>query len=172
MILTRSKILEAIKNGSIKIEPFSEDQVGPASIDLHLGNIFRPLILAGHPIVVDDEVTDAEQYSKPLHLKDNETIILKPSETVLGITKEKVTFPPDIAGRIEGRSRFARIGLAIHITSGFIHPGVSNFQVLEISNMSPNELVLMPGLKICQIVLERCEGEESYKGKFQGQTNP
>ena len=97
---------------------------------------------------------------------------MKPNETVRGVTKEKVTFPPDIAGRIEGRSRFARIGLGVHITSGFIHPGADNVQVLEISNMSPNELVLAPGLKICQIVLERCEGGETYSGKFQGQIEP
>jgi len=37
----RNQILELIENGSIKIEPFSKDQVGPASIDLHLGDNFR-----------------------------------------------------------------------------------------------------------------------------------
>ncbi len=172
MILTKRKILEEIKNGRVKIEPFSKEQVGTASIDLHLGNMFKVLVKAGHPIVVDNELTDAEQYAKPVQLKDGETITVKPNETVLGITKEKVTFPPDIAGRIEGRSRFARIGLGVHITSGFIHPGADNVQVLEISNMSPNELVLAPGLKICQIVLERCEGAETYAGKFQGQIEP
>ena len=37
----RDQILKLIGDGSIKIEPFSEDQVGPASIDLHLGDNFR-----------------------------------------------------------------------------------------------------------------------------------
>lgn len=170
MILTKSKILEEIKNGRVIVEPFSEEQVTAASVDLRLGNMFKALIKANHPIVVDDELTDATQYAGPIELKDNETITIRPNGMVLGITKEKITLPPDIAGRIEGRSRFARIGLGVHITSGFVHPGTDSVQVLEISNMSPNELVLKPGLKICQIVLERCEGEETYRGKFQGQT--
>ena len=37
---------------------------------------------------------------------------------------------------IEGRSRFARIGLFVHITAGFMNPGINNRQVLEIYNAS------------------------------------
>lgn len=36
--------------------------------------------------------------------------LLKPGELVLGMTFEKLTLPPDIAGSMEGRSRFARYG--------------------------------------------------------------
>ena len=39
-ILTRDKILEEIRAEKIKIEPFDEEMVGPASVDLHLGNQF------------------------------------------------------------------------------------------------------------------------------------
>ncbi|MGA2317021.1 MAG: hypothetical protein ABSG71_11675 [Thermodesulfobacteriota bacterium] len=40
-VLTREEILKEISQGTIEIEPFQEDQVGPGSIDLHLGNEFR-----------------------------------------------------------------------------------------------------------------------------------
>ncbi len=40
-ILTRNIILDKIKTREIIIDPFNEKAVGPASIDLHLGNQFR-----------------------------------------------------------------------------------------------------------------------------------
>ena len=41
MILTRDVILREIEAGRVVIEPFFADQVGPASIDLHLGDEIR-----------------------------------------------------------------------------------------------------------------------------------
>ena len=77
-----------------------------------------------------------------------------------------------MSGRIEGRSRFARIGLMTHVTAGLVQPGSNNKQVLEISNMSPMPIALHPGTKICQIILEKIEGKANYTGKFQNQTSP
>ena len=52
----------------------------------------------------------------------------------------------------EGRSRFARIGLFVHITAGFMNPGINNRQVLEIYNASNVRSVLLsrcsPALKL------------------------
>ena len=66
--------------------------------------------------------------------------------------------PPDLCGLLEGRSRFARLGLMIHVTSAFVQPGVSNRQVLEMSNVSGHPLAIHPGVRICQIVLLRDGG--------------
>jgi hypothetical protein len=41
-----------------------------------------------------------------------------------------------MCGLLEGRSRFARLGLFVHITAGFMNPGIKNRQVLEIYNAS------------------------------------
>jgi deoxycytidine triphosphate deaminase len=38
MILAKPEILNQIRNGRIKIEPYDENAVGPASIDLTLGD--------------------------------------------------------------------------------------------------------------------------------------
>jgi dCTP deaminase len=89
---------------------------------------------------------------------------------VLGITKEKITLPEDICGWLNSRSRFARIGLMSHITAPFISPGVSNRQILEIFNAGKNKIKLMPGTKICQLVLQECKGKAKYEGKFKEQT--
>lgn len=71
----------------------------------------------------------------------------------------------------EGRSRFARLGLFVHITAGFMNPGIDNRQVLEIYNASNHPLELVPGTKICQFIFLRMHGEASYEGKFQSQEN-
>ena len=55
---------------------------------------------------------------------------------------EKVTLASDICGWLEGRSRFSRLGLLVHISASFMQPGIENKQVLEISNQSPMPLAL------------------------------
>ena len=61
------------------------------------------------------------------------------------------------------------MGLVIHMTAGFVQPGINNRQVLEIGNLAPFPLVLKPGVRICQLVLQRTEGEASYQGRFMNQ---
>lgn len=167
-VLTKKEILKEIKKGRVKIEPFSPSQVGPSSIDLHLDNQFR-ILRASKKIHHITENSNYEKLTKVVKVKDY--IVLKPGETINGITKEKITLPNNICGWLEGRSRFARLGLMVHITAGLIHPGVSNKQVLEMSNMGPVPLALHPGTKICQLVLERTIGKAKYNGKFANQNS-
>jgi deoxycytidine triphosphate deaminase len=91
---------------------------------------------------------------------------LAPGETIHGITRERITLPGDIGGWLEGRSRFARLGLMIHVTSGFVQPGVASRQVLEMSNVSGRTLLIHAGVRLPQIVLQRCEGSAVYAGRF------
>ena len=56
---------------------------------------------------------------------------MKPGQLILGITKEKITLPDDICGWLNSRSRFARLGLMVHITAPFIQPGMSRTAALK-----------------------------------------
>ncbi len=168
-ILTRSEILKEIKNGNIKIEPFSKSQIGPASIDLRLGNDFR-VFKETREIY---HVTDKANYKKVTKLiKVKGFLLIKPGEVVHGITKERIKLSENICGWLEGRSRFARLGLMVHVTAGLIQPGIENRQVLEMSNMGPLPLALHPGTKICQLVLQTTIGRAKYKGRFKNQKMP
>ena len=91
--------------------------------------------------------------------------------TIHGITRERVTLPDDLCGFLEGRSRFARLGLMIHVTSAFVQPGVSNRQVLEMSNVSNRPLRIHAGVRLCQLVLLRTDGHACYTGRFAEQEN-
>ncbi len=50
-----------------------------------------------------------------------------------------------------------------------MQPGIDNRQVLEMTNLGPTPLQLRPGVRICQLVIERCEGEATYRGRFVSQ---
>lgn len=168
-VLTHDVIMREIREGNIVITPFNEDQVGPGSVDLHLGNEFR-LFKKLHQIYHVDNNADFNQITELVTVDD--MFVLMPQETVLGITVERIKLPPYLCGWLEGRSRFARLGLMVHITAGFMQPGIDNRQVLEISNVSSVPLALHPGTRFCQFVFMRTEGQATYAGVFARQDRP
>ena len=80
-----------------------------------------------------------------------------------------MTLPSNLCGFLEGGSLFARLGLTIHVTSAFVKPGVSNRQVLEMSNVSSRALEIVSGVHVCQLVLAHTDGELTYQDRFQDQ---
>ena len=165
-VLTHEAILKELDSGRLVVEPFERDQVGAASIDLTLANEIRILEPDGRPIDVLED-SDHRELSRVTSL--DEPFLLEPGVTIHGITLERVTLPSDLCGFLEGRSRFARLGLMIHVTSAMVQPGVSNRQVLEMSNVSGHPLRIFAGVRICQLVLMRTEGEAVYRGRFSHQ---
>ena len=134
-VLSHDSILAAIKKGEITITPLDENAVGPASVDLSLSNEFRVFKETDQPMDIK-ETTNYREETTVVTIKDDEYFEVAPHTTCLGITKEKITLCNNICGLLEGRSRFARLGLFVHITASFMNPGISNQQVLEIYNSS------------------------------------
>jgi len=163
-ILTKNELKKEIKKKTIMIEPYNEKNIGPASIDLTLDNKFR--IYKDEGTIVVDENTDFEKYTT---LIESNEIKLKPGDFILGITKEKITFSKNMCGWLQGRSRFARLGISVHITASFLHPGISNRQVLEIFNANKKTIILKAETKICQLIVEKTKGGVKYDGKFKDQ---
>lgn len=170
-ILVGAEIEKALRAGSIRIDPLDPTRVGPGSIDLTLGNEFRVFKKRLEVYHVTNEAR-FEDITTSVHVADGEFLVIEPGEMVLGITREKITLADNISGRLEGRSRFARFGLAVHVTAGFMHPGISNHQVLEIVNLGRTPLALYPETRICQFVFERCDGHARYRGRFAEQDKP
>ncbi len=167
MILTHDAILAEIEKGNIEISPFDAKNLGPASYDLALGSSLRIFVLKPSAYPVTDDA-DFNELTKLIEL-DKSGYTMRPGEAVLGVTAENIKLAPHIAGWLEGRSRFARLGLMVHISSPFMQPGINNREVLEIANLSPTPLTIFPGTKICQFVFEYCQGEATYEGKFKTQ---
>lgn len=150
MILSDEDIKRYMKEGVIRITPApKEEQIGPASVDLTLSNQFwKP---KGAVRKVDLSQVGFEDATEPF---EAEEVKLKPGEMVLGRTLERIELPANIAGRLEGRSSFARLGLAVHVTSSFIQPGSRNHQILEIVNLSNKAIVIKAGMRVSQVIFE------------------
>jgi dCTP deaminase len=154
MILSDKDIKGLLRDGTIRIEPLEEEQIGPASVDLTLSDewhLFKEELM--------EETIDLSErgFQESFDVIRNESIVLAPMQLCLAKTKEKITLPADIMGNLEGRSKYARMGLIIHITSALVQPGSSNHQVLEIVNLAPFPVKLHAGMRISQVVFERLE---------------
>jgi dCTP deaminase len=168
-VLARDAILRAIRAGEVQIEPFDERMVGPASIDLHLDRWFR--VFHRHPQVFHvTEDADFDTITDLVEVED--AFLLLPGQAVHGITRERIVLSDHLCGWLQGRSRFARLGLMVHITASFLQPGVANKQVLEMINAGPVPLALYPGTAICQLIIEETKGRARYQGRFATQDLP
>ena len=167
MILTDKNIITRLTNKTLTIDPFpSNDQIQPASLDLRLSNEF----LIPHMDAPIDIKNGSPRYE---HLNCN-VLQLPPKAFVLGSTIEKVKLPSDLIGRVEGRSSIGRLGVAIHITAGFIDPSFEGQITLEIANLSNSTVLLYENMRICQIVFEELKSEPNRVygecgNKYQGQ---
>ena len=168
MVLSNVDVENLLKRGVIRITPKpGPDQIGPGSVDLTLSNEFWRFKPKAKGKEFDLEGVNLEEITEKLVV---EKITLQPGELILGKTVERITLPNDICGHLEGRSRYARRGLAIHVTSSFIQPGSDNRQVLEIVNLAPYKMVLRAGTRCSQVVFEEVRTPTSKPYRKVGKT--
>jgi len=157
MILSNQDIKKALETGEIKITPkLSDEQIGPASVDLTLAENFLKIKTEHIGKALDLDKIKQDDVTEKIPGK---SIELKTGELVLGKTVEKIELPDSICGWIQGRSSFARLGTAIHITAAFIQPGSRNRQVLEMINFAPFSVTVRAGMRPCQVIFERMESK-------------
>jgi dCTP deaminase len=152
MIIPDHEIKALLKSGRVRIEPLAdpEEQIQPACVDLSLDSEFK---VFKHTQEAFIDSRNPKEYTECFTAGDR--FILHPKEFILGITRESVTLPADIAGYVDGRSSLGRLGVTAHITSGWVDPGWSGKLVLEISNLGKMPVTLYPGMRICKLLLFR-----------------
>lgn len=165
MILPDHRIKVLGQNGMI--EPYDEHQVEPASYDVRLGNEFLIFERAGH---TELDLDDPVDITKKVHVEDGGRFVLHPGEFALGVTREVVKMPDNLAARIEGKSSVGRFGMMVHVTAGYIDPGFHGPITLEMAAFHPYPIVLRPGKLIAQLSFELLESPcaEPYQGRYQG----
>lgn len=163
MILSDRDIRKAQANHGI-VEPWRDEHVQPASIDLRLGDQFIIWEYDGIDGMDQVRVTVADG------------INIGPGQFMLGATLETVTIPDHLVGLIDGRSSWARLGVAVHITAGYIDPGFNGKVTLELKNVGHQPVWLPVGDRICQMRLtqltspaERPYGALGLSSHYQGQ---
>ena len=175
MLLSGREIQEEIENGKLVVEPFDDDSIQLACVDLKIYS--KILIQSSAPISgmsLDPETLNVEdhlnRYSEEVDLSSVQSYDFSPNGFIIGRTEEVVGLPHDLAGRVEGRSRLARLGVGVHITAPKIDPGFNNRITLEMYNFGPWTIKLTAGMTICTLLVERLSkpAEHGYSGMFQG----
>lgn len=177
MLLSDQDIRQAIENDELAIDPLpvGRDRMQPASVDLRLRTALQ--LQRGTPIpgvVIDPNEVDVTDhlalYTEPVDISGSRTMDFAPGMFLIGQTLERVTLATSLAGRVEGRSRPARLGIGVHITAPKIDPGFSNNITLEMFNIGPSTIRLQSGMVICTLLVERLSSpaDAGYAGMFQG----
>lgn len=158
MILSKPEIIEYVRTGKVVFDPpVSDNCIKQVSIDLHLGEKFTNFKAApGYlsAIQMDSSLwTSADLWT---HHDQRTCYRLDPGQFVLAQTLETVTIPNDLVGFVEGRSSWARMGIAIHLTAPKIDPGFQGPITLEMANFSRVPIELRAKIdKPAQLILFR-----------------
>lgn len=128
MILSDTRILEEMEEGSIRIEPFDRKYLGSNSYDVHLGDFLA---------TYKDDVLDAKKHNEITHFEiPDEGFVLQPGILYLGVTYEYTETHRHVPF-LEGKSSTGRLGIDIHATAGKGDVGFCNTWTLEISCTLP-----------------------------------
>lgn len=148
MILSDTKILEAIKSGDIVIEPFRQHCLGTNSYDVHLSKYLA---------VYTDDMLDAKKHNAIRHFDiPEEGFVLQPGQLYLGVTEE-YTETHNSVPFLEGKSSIGRLGIDIHATAGKGDVGFCNTWTLEISCVMP--VRVYAGMPIGQLIYFSVDGD-------------
>jgi dCTP deaminase len=169
MMFSDRTIKDFLDAGKIRIFPeFDLVNIRPAGIRLHLGN---ELLIPQKRQQIDLDGNEEGCFTRKAI--SPEGFILRPNEFVLGSTYERFQVPRNVVCHVDGRSTIARIGLAIHCTSGVID---GNFEearsiVLEIKNQGPFDIVLRFKMALVMLSFDQLttDIEQSAQKQYQGQ---
>ena len=177
MVLSDRTIKEELANGRLVITPLDEQDIQPASVDVHLDRTFRVFKVSSRPYI--DVREEMDELTEEVVIDDDRPFFIHPGEFVLGRTLEWVELPADVVARIEGKSSLGRLGLIVHATAGFVDPGWTGKLTLELSNVAKMPIALHFGMKIGQLSflrmstpVDRPYGSPGLRSKYQGQMAP
>lgn len=151
MVLSDRDLKAIVAEGKLTFRPsLNADQIGPASIDLKLGDTFR-FFRPGKYLELDPKKGLPADFMDKIVLRGR-PFIIHPGNFVLASTREYLTVPDNYVLNVEGKSTLARMGILVH-TAGFVDPGFEGSLTLEISNHADLPVLLHAGMYICQIAV-------------------
>ncbi len=194
MALSDRRIVEAMKEGSIVIEPFDRANLATSSYDVTLGEYFyveqEPPHFEKVFNVYNRRHVERVWGTKPHRAKsaketfkkydfefdgispNDRVILLAPGETVLGHTQEFIGGRDHITTMMKARSSLGRSFIEVCKCAGWGDVGYTNRWTMEITNNSTHYYIpLVVGRRIAQIVFFETgpilASDYSKAGKYQ-----
>lgn len=155
-VLSNKDIIERVREGNLVIDPFEPGELSPDSYDLHLSgeyvsfeNVWRLESVDLSEQVRRDFLT-GEVGLCVSHIDNLPVLVLRPGQVIIAYLQERIKIPSDLVGYIDGKSKWARLGLQV-ASAGLVHAGWEGYPVLELVNLGNLPLKLTEGLAVCQI---------------------
>ena len=194
MALSDRRILEAMKEGSIVIEPFDRRNLATSSYDVTLGEYFfveqAPQHFENIYNIYDKKHIDRIWGTKAHKAKtarevlknykfeftgiepDDRIILLAPGETILGHTQEYIGGRDHVTTMMKARSSLGRSFIEVCKCAGWGDVGYVNRWTMEITNNSTHYYIpLVVGRRIAQIVFFETgpivDADYAKSGKYQ-----
>lgn len=186
MIVSGVDIKKYLEKKSIIVKPYQEEDIGPVSIDVHVGEGCISPYAIRRKENLDGTVDSYKPRFRKQILKKiknigsevdyeklpDDPIVIKPRQFVLLTTNEYIQIPDFMVGFIVGKSSIARIGLSIEAAS-IIQPGFGGNITLEVYNHSNMHITIHKGDPIGQLYFELLTSTAvPYTGKYQWQCGP
>jgi dCTP deaminase len=194
MALSDKKILEAMKEGSVVIEPFTRANLSTSSYDVTLGEYF---FVEQHPPhfenlynIYDKKHTEQVWGTTPKEAKtakeilknysfdfngispSDKIILLAPGETVLAHTNEFIGGRDHITTMMKARSSLGRSFIEVCKCAGWGDVGYINRWTMEVTNNSTHYFIpLVVGRRIAQLIFFETgpilQSDYGKSGKYQ-----
>lgn len=145
------------------VQPFNQEMINPASMDVTLGETIQ----------VEGRICGPEvERSRWIKTSITEGYVLRPGQFILAHTDEVVQIPNWIEANFQLKSSRAREGLQ-HLLAGYIDPGFEGQITLELKNVnSRHDIELYPGMRIGQLRFgkldERPLNSYAVTGRYMG----
>ncbi len=145
-----------------------------ASLDLRLGAIYQ---IAGGGAFIEVDSTKGLGKRKGVKIKEiakfkknnrkQEWAVIQPGEYYLVSTMEWINTPKDLLPVVFTRTSLFRSGL--QLLNSKVQPGYQGTLTMGLINLSPYEVNLQMGARICDVVFYKIEGKTTnYRGQHQG----
>lgn len=106
-------------------------------------------IISDKTIVLDDDDEEYTDYVKYKKFGEDEKILIRKNETIIGILQEHIDLPKNMYGIISSNMRY--IGMGISVSMEFVSPNVRVRPEIEIKNISRHDMYLKPNMKLCYL---------------------
>ena len=180
MLLSDGELKLVIARGELIITPQlsdESDQINAASIDLRLGGSIWTQKEPADSEPNRGNINDTSEasfanymanYTERTNIENTGGFLLKPGDFIITETLERIRLSRLLSGRVEGRSRLARMGVGVHLTAPKIDPGFNNHITLELFHMGKRPIFLQYGTAICTLLIERLgiPAGNPYSGMF------
>lgn len=169
VLLSGTHLLGMIKSNTLYIEPFDENSVYDAYVELKLGNKFTALMskskgfldpldrktpLKQREMLETEPPIVSQQKYDMVTVEDGERFIVDSHEYILGTTKEFISMPENYIGMLHGKSSLGRLGIQVFCSGGYVDPKFKGHLILEIFNANNVPVALHPGIPIVKLSVQ------------------